>query len=133
MIKTLQAIHRFLDVSRVRRYGLAVLLTGLVTAISRVFLADHLWVTCATLAAAAVSSARFGGRGPGLLSTIFVPVVAWTNLAAAGDSTHPLALLFWTALAGSLALVAALADGNASALASTSDASVAIVGRRCAV
>jgi len=107
MDKTLQAIHRFLDVSRVRRYGLAVLITGLATAISRVFLVDHPWVTCATLAAAAVSSAWIGGRGPGLLSTIFVPVAAWTNLAAAGEPTHPLALLFWTALAGGLALGAA--------------------------
>jgi O-methyltransferase len=107
MIKTLQDLHRFLDVSRMRRYGLAVLLTGLATAISRVFLAGHPWFTFATLAGAVVASAWFGGRGPGLLSTIFMPVAAWTNLAAAGDSAYPLALLFWTALAGSLALVAA--------------------------
>lgn len=107
MDKILQAIHRFLDVSRVRRYGLAVLLMGLATAISRVFLAADLWVACATLSAAAVASARLGGRGPGLLSTILMPVAAWTNFAAAGESTHPLALLFWTAIAGSLALVAA--------------------------
>lgn len=76
-------------------------------AISRVSLTGHPWVSCATLAAVALTSAWFGGLGPGLLSTIFVPVTAWINLAAAGDSTHPLVLLFWTALAGSLALVAA--------------------------
>jgi len=107
MIKTLQDLHRFLDVSRVRRYGLAVLLMGLATAISRVFLTADLWVGCATLAAAAVASARLGGRGPGLLSTILMPVAAWTNFAAAGESPHPLAFLFWTAIAGGLALVAA--------------------------
>jgi O-methyltransferase len=107
MVKKLQLIHRFLDVSRVRRYGVAVLLTGLAMAISRVFMAGHPWATCATLAAAAVASAWFGGRGPGLLSTIFVPIAAWTNLAAAGDSANPLALLFWTALVGSLVIVAA--------------------------
>jgi O-methyltransferase len=109
MIKTLQAVHRFLDVSRMRRYGLAILLMGLGMTISRFSLAGHPWMTCATLAAAAVASAWFGGSGPGLLSTMLLPVAAWINLAATGDSNHSVTLLFWTVVAGSVALVTARA------------------------
>ncbi len=105
MIKTLQAVHRFLDVSRVRRYGLAVLLSGLALAISRLSMSGHQSVTCATLAAAAGASAWFGGLGPGLLSTILVPVVAGINFAGAGHSAHPFTLLLWTALAGGVSFV----------------------------
>ncbi len=107
MITKLRAFHRFLDVSRMRRYGLAILLTGLAWAISRVALGRHLGATCGVLAAATVASAWFGGRGPGLLSTILLPVVAWINLAGVEDSRHLSVLTFWTALAGSIALVTA--------------------------
>jgi O-methyltransferase len=107
MIQKLQAVHRFLDVSRMRRYWLAILLTGLAWGISRVSLAGHPGGTCAVLAAAVVASAWFGGQGPWLLSTILLPIAAWTNFPAAGGSTHPFLVLFWTALAGSVALVVA--------------------------
>lgn len=90
-----------------RRYGLAILLTGLAWVISRVFLAEYPGVTCTALATAAATSAWFGGRGPGLLSTSFVLVAAWVNFAAAGDSTRPFVVLGWTAFAGSAALVVA--------------------------
>jgi len=100
-------VHRFVDVSRMRRYGLAVLLTAITWAIARVSLAGDPGMTCVALAAVAVASAWFGGLGPGLLSTIFLPVAAWTNFTAAGDSTHPFVLVFWTALAGTICFVAA--------------------------
>lgn len=107
MIKRLQAVHRFLDVSRLRRYGLSLLLTGVCVAISRAFLPVHPWAACGMMAAAAVTSTWFGGLGPGLLSTILVPVGARIGFAGAGDSPHPLVALFWTALAGSVSLVVA--------------------------
>lgn len=107
MIPKLQAVLRFLDASRARRYGLAILLTWLAWAISRAFLAGHAGTTCAVLAAAAVMTAWFGGRSAGLISTILLPVAASINFAAARDAKHPFVLIFWTALAGSVVLVTA--------------------------
>jgi len=104
MMKTLQAIQQFLDVSRYRRYGLPVLLSGLAWAISRMCFAQNRSATFASLAVAVVLSAWFAGRRPGLLSTILLPVAAQLTFAAAGQSERPVVFLLWTAGAACLDL-----------------------------
>src|ERR1700730_14021056 len=100
MIKKLQAIHRFLDVSRLRRFGFSLLLMVIAAGIDRVWLIGHPRLACAVLTVAAMVGAWFGGRGPGLFSTLLVPVGASISFAAVEDSSHPTALLLWTVLAG---------------------------------
>lgn len=104
MIQTLQAIHRFLDVSRFRRYGLAVVLVGVAAPVSHIGPADCRWAALAILVAAAGFSGWFGGQGPGLLATILLPV-AWVNLAA--GTLQWVELSFAMAAAGALSLIAA--------------------------
>ena len=100
MIEKLQAIHRFLDASRWRRYGFSLLLMVIAAGINRVWLTGHPWLSCAVLTVAAMTGAWFGGRGPALLSILLVPVVASINVAAVEDSAHPVVLLLSTVLAG---------------------------------
>lgn len=109
MMKTLQAIQQFLDVSRYRRYGLAVFVSGLAWAISRIFFTQNRPATFASLVVAVVLSAWLAGRRPGLLSTILVPVAAQMNFVATGQSERPVAFVLWTTGAACFALTLAYA------------------------
>ena len=104
MIKILLAIQRFLDASRYRRYGLAVLLTGLAVA-TRMCCVQSYSATFAILAVAVVSSAWFGGRGPGLLSTILVLAAAPIILTVTDKSERLIVFVVWTIGATGLALM----------------------------
>jgi len=106
-MKTLQAIHGFLCVTRLRRYGLAVLLTGLATLVSRITCAHPCLGSFAILTATAVTSAWFGGLGPGLLSTLLIPVSFLLNIASPDGLERPLALVLSTPLAAGLAFTGA--------------------------
>jgi len=103
-MKTLQAIQQFLDVSRYRRYGLAALLLGIAWAISRICFAQNRPATFTSLLVAVVLTAWFAGRGPGLISTFLVPLVARMNFSATGQSERPVVFLSWATGAASFAL-----------------------------
>jgi O-methyltransferase len=110
-MKMHQAIHRFVGSSRLKRYGLAAVLTILAIIVSGIGVSRFGLAVLPTagflIAAAVMTSAWLGGLGPGLMSAFLIPVANLLRVAPFASRKHPVLLASWTAIAIGVAFVVA--------------------------